>query len=516
MIFSTWTLLAGLAAITGVQGTFVNQTTCNGKTYTYQELAGYGLIPGNSTDQFGDTIGGIGSAIALDRFQWRRLLNGSYTGVLWALPDRGWNTEGTLNFQPRVHKFDILFTPQPDATVQKPSGNNLLFKYKETILFYGPDGTPCTGLDADGTGHLSYPGFPDLPVATYTGDGFGGAGPGGQRIPIDSEGIILNTDGSFWISDEYGPYVYRFSPLGVMITAIRPPNAIIPMRNGTESFSADSPTFYGGETDDVNPADNPTGRDNNHGFEGLTISGDGRTLYVLLQAAANQEGGLNKQTERYARLVQYDITIPFAPLYTGEYVVPLPLYNDPTAKASKNPQVAAQSEIFHIQDGQFFVLSRDSNAGHGQAVSTSVYRHIDVLDIGSATDIKGSAYDCTNCSIATSSGNLNSDITPATYCSFIDYNVNSQLNRFGVHNGGAQDSSLLNEKWESIGLVPVDGLFGADNEWYVFSLSDDDFITQDGHLNFGLFAYTDSTGYNLDNQALVFKVGLPPGSFIPF
>jgi len=75
---------------------------------------------------------------------------------------------------------------------------------------------------------------------------------------------------------------------------------------------------------------------------------------------------------------------------------------------------------------------------------------------------------------------LKSGITPATYCSFINFNVNSQLNRFGVHNGGAQDAILLNENWESIGIVPVDGLVWDDDEWFVFSLSDNDFITQDG------------------------------------
>ena len=60
---------AGLAAVVAAQ--VVNQTLCNGKNYTYQELAGFGLIPGDARDKFGDTIGGIGSAIALDN------LNGS-------------------------------------------------------------------------------------------------------------------------------------------------------------------------------------------------------------------------------------------------------------------------------------------------------------------------------------------------------------------------------------------------------------------------------------------------------
>lgn len=87
--------------------------------------------------------------------------------------------------------------------MKNPSGNNLWFVYNDTVLFYGPDGTPTTGLDADGSGHLSYAGFPDLPVATYTGDGFGGSGTGGRRVSIDSEGLVLDGAGGWWVSDEY-------------------------------------------------------------------------------------------------------------------------------------------------------------------------------------------------------------------------------------------------------------------------------------------------------------------------
>lgn len=212
----------------------VNQTTCNGQTYTYQELAGFGYVTSNARDKFGDNLGGLGSALYLEQRSWHKR-GKSYYGVLWALPDRGWNTEGTLNFQPRVHKFNIKFTPDEDATVQNPSGPNLQLDYVDTIRFTGPDGTPVTGLDPDADGpYLTYPGFPDLPSATYEGDGFGGAGPGGRRISVDSEGIVVTKDGSFWISDEYGPYVYKFDRSGRMVLAIRPPEAFIPYRNGTQ------------------------------------------------------------------------------------------------------------------------------------------------------------------------------------------------------------------------------------------------------------------------------------------
>ena len=68
----------------------VNQTTCNGQTYTYQQLAGYGFVASDARDKFGDTLGGYGSAIALDRNAWKKTQNGSYTGLLYAIPDRGW------------------------------------------------------------------------------------------------------------------------------------------------------------------------------------------------------------------------------------------------------------------------------------------------------------------------------------------------------------------------------------------------------------------------------------------
>lgn len=213
----------------------VNQTTCNGKTYTYEALAGYGFIPSDARDKFGDTIGGIGSSIALDLKTWKKH-GKSYTGILWALPDRGWNTEGTLNFQSRVHKIAITLTPNDSATVEHPSPPNLKLEYLDTIKFTGPDGEPTTGLDADARGALKYPGFPDLPGATYTGNGFGGPGPGGHHISIDSEGLILNDDGTFWVSDEYGPYVYKYSASGKMLQAIRPPEAYIPHRNGSERY----------------------------------------------------------------------------------------------------------------------------------------------------------------------------------------------------------------------------------------------------------------------------------------
>lgn len=54
-------------------------------------------------------------------------------------------------------------------------------------------------------------------------------------------------------------------------------------------------------------------------------------------------------------------------------------------------------------------------------------------------------------------------------------------------------------------MVPVNPS-APNGEFYVFSLSDNDFITQKGFMNGGKFPYSDGSGYSLDSQALVFKI----------
>jgi hypothetical protein len=206
----------------------VFSTSCNGKPYVYNELAGFGFVPGNAVDKYGDTIS-IGSSITIS--DWARK-DGVYSGTLYGLPDRGWNTNGTNAFASRVHKFAITLNATTGGTAENPSGPNLKLTYQDTILFKDPSGTYTSGLDPDQTGGLQFAGFPVLPTATYTGDGFGGDGPGGKAVSLDAEGLVVDKDGSFWVSDEYGPYVYKFDKTGVMTLAIAPPKAILPLRKG--------------------------------------------------------------------------------------------------------------------------------------------------------------------------------------------------------------------------------------------------------------------------------------------
>ena len=88
-----------------------------------------------------------------------------------------------------------------------------------------------------------------------------------------------------------------------------------------------------------------------------------------------------------------------------------------------------------------------------------MYRHVDVFSLlnnHTVTDFIGqSNYDSATGAIASSKGVLHAGIVPAEYCSFLDFNVNSELAKFRLHSGGVQDQYLLNEKWESLALVPL-------------------------------------------------------------
>ena len=55
------------------------------------------------------------------------------------------------------------------------------------------------------------------------------------------DGFEVKFYDSFWISDEYGPYIYRFSQTGQLIQTIQPVNAVLPKdSSGALDFTSES------------------------------------------------------------------------------------------------------------------------------------------------------------------------------------------------------------------------------------------------------------------------------------
>lgn len=66
-LLSSITVVVAIPSNGPASSAIVSQTTCAGKKYTYESLAGYGFIPSDARDKFGDTLGGIGSSIAIKK-----------------------------------------------------------------------------------------------------------------------------------------------------------------------------------------------------------------------------------------------------------------------------------------------------------------------------------------------------------------------------------------------------------------------------------------------------------------
>jgi hypothetical protein len=314
------------------------------------------------------------------------------------------------------------------------------------------------------------------------------------KLALDAEGIARLSDGSFLVSDEYGPSVYRFSAEGEFIGALPVAPSVRPIRNGVTDYSSNNPPA--GHPAPI-PANPSFGRQNNQGFEGLSVSPDGRTLYVMLQSAARQDGGTggSSATRDHTRLFTYDIASPDAITLSGEYVVKLPKFQQPNGT-----RVAAQSEILALGNGLLMVLPRDSN-GFGVGLQTSYYRGVDIVDINGATNLLGQPGSDT----VAPGGVLNPAITPAALYRWLDINDNGQLNRFGLNNGNAPGLDNLSEKWEGLALLPALDP-AAPNDWFLFVANDNDFATSNG-FQVGL-PYSDDL--DIDTMFLAYRVTLAP------
>jgi hypothetical protein len=476
-------LAIGCLACLGTAPAAQAQTVLNGQVFTLQELVGVGRLAANLRDQHGETFGSISGLVA-DASTWARD-GGTYSGTFYAAPDRGYNVVGTIDYTARINRIEVNFTPAA-AGASGLAQNQIGLSLSQSTLLYenlaGGGSRPFSGLDplpggvATGGARPATALLPELPQA-YNG-----------KLTLDAEGIVLLADGSRLISDEYGPSIYRFAADGQFMGALPVAASVRPIRNGVTDYSSNNPTAgQPGPT----PANPSYGRANNQGFEGLSLSPDGKTLFVALQSAARQDGGTNAATRNHTRLFTYDLSNLDQISLKGEYAVQLPKFQQ-----GANTLVAAQSEVLAVSDTQLLILPRDSN-GQGVGTQQSLLRRVDVIDISAATNILGQAVEA---NIAPG-GVLDSSITAAQYAPFIDINDNAQLARFGLANGVVPGLDNLSEKWEGLVLLPALDPQRPD-DYFLFVANDNDFATTDG-FQAGA-AYSDTK--NLDTMFLAYRV----------
>ena len=168
---------------------------------------------------------------------------------------------------------------------------------------------------------------------------------------FDPEGISVNpSNGHMYISDEYGPSLYEFDPAGVFVRALNAPANIIP-RDATGNLN------YAGDRASTTPPRLETGRQDNRGFEGVTLSPDGSRLLAVMQAPLVNDSPTARdgRSSRNVRIVEFDTSTGNA---TKQYAYQLDALADINASVTANAPVGVNAPAFtSTQQGRSIGLS---------------------------------------------------------------------------------------------------------------------------------------------------------------
>jgi hypothetical protein len=267
--------------------------------------------------------GGYGSAVVVDPTD---------PSVFWIMTDRGPNTTTTVanrllfplpNFVPTIGKFRLVGDSlRRIGVVDLKNAAGVSISGRPNPAGQGATGE--SGIDAAG--------------APITPDPDG----------MDSEGLALVKDGTFWVSDEYGPHIVHFDAGGRTIERINPFGTGTGGRRLPQVLALRRP---------------------NRGMEGLAITPDERTLVGAMQSPLdNPTAAIGRASDAH-RIVTFDIA-------TG------------TTKTFVYEVDAVGNLICEIQAltaTTFLVIERDGlyQGGSPAAAIKRIYK----IDISGATDV---------------------------------------------------------------------------------------------------------------------------------
>ncbi|CAH9065995.1 hypothetical protein PSECIP111951_03480 [Pseudoalteromonas holothuriae] len=166
---------------------------------------------------------------------------------------------------------------------------------------------------------------------------------------LDAEGLVAMNDGSFWVSDEYGPHMVHYSADGTELARINP------FSNDTRNVHT-LPAEFGN-------------RWANRGMEGLTITPDEKTLVGIMQSSLDNP---SKNRTNLTRIVTVNIETGT----TAQY-----LYKQEQGSNSN-------SAIKALSNTQFLVIERD---GKFYNRDNSAMKRVYKIDISNATNLENVA-----------------------------------------------------------------------------------------------------------------------------
>lgn len=221
----------------------------------------------------------------------------------WIVTDRGVNvdaananTSATPSAQypsgcvPTYDKIYAFPSYAPKIMRIKIVGNEV--QILQTITLKRPNGTDVSGLiNPTGFGSTAAE-VASTNVVTDCAD-FDANTAAKDVWGIDSEGIDIDGEGNFWICEEGGPTIWKVNPNGVVLKRYTPYALVYP-----EDVAIDASFAF---------------RRNNRGFEGLTITPNGK-IYAIIQSpmfyknVAGTAGSGTLGNSRIHRILEIDPT----------------------------------------------------------------------------------------------------------------------------------------------------------------------------------------------------------------
>jgi hypothetical protein len=283
--------------------------------------------------------------------------SGDPPGIVWAIGDRGPNLKvkdavklyGARGLDHLADVSGAKLMPRPDIGPElarlRVSGGRV--ELLSTLRIRDGEGRPVSGLPLPAGPHLlSEPAF-DLEGRPLAPD------PGG----LDTEGVAALPDGGFWVSDEFGPSLARLDGEGRVLRRLVP-----------QGVELDAPY----PVEPCLPAI-AAKRQLNRGFEALTLSPDGKSLFVAFQSPLAHPDEAAHEAARHVRIWKLD---PATGTVEAQYLYPL----DPPESFRRDREEGEferkdikVSEMLALGDEALLVLERGSH-------TTKIYR----ADIGRA------------------------------------------------------------------------------------------------------------------------------------
>jgi hypothetical protein len=269
---------------------------------------------------------------------------GDLNGQVWAICDRGPNLKlkeaseryGWSAPSEYLERDGAKLMPRPEigpalALLRTTEDEVLL---QRTVRITTAAGLPVSGLPIPASGHANCEPVLDLEGRPVPPDPTG----------MDTEGVALLSDGSFWASEEYGPSLIRIGAGGELLERLVPDG--VHLEDAGCPVRAILPAIAGQ-------------RHLNRGFEAVAVSPSEQQLFVAFQSPLAHPGVQDHKAARHVRIWALDPSGRVAAQYLYRFDDPASFRRDDEAGKVERGDLKV-CEIVALAEHELLVLERAS------------------------------------------------------------------------------------------------------------------------------------------------------------